>query len=226
MKSPRRSSDEPQTNGVKLLPMSVDRPQRQSIDRSPRQGRRLVAQQGANSTVRTNMLYPSEGGARESDTLSVHSYLCPKMSDASTITDVFSSSMDDEMSVYRRDGSRRGAPGSLSVCRRSRACCVVLYIWIFLFMLSCVIAIVLVVTRIVLPYTRTVHFVDTLCFPIEGSKFVPDISCSCGRSCQTVYPCLTIMVEYNDADDITHQARIFDSEDRLSKQVGSNIILS
>ena len=220
---PKRSTgddDEPNgttpVNGVKMRPMLGDR--------SPkRQTRTLVAQEGNNCTAKTSMLCPGDT-PRESDTLSVHSYLCPKMSDASTITDVFSSSFDDETGPYRGHSSVATTTG-LSVCRRSRACCVVLYIWIALFLLGCMVAIVLVVTRIVLPYARTVRFHDTTCNPRAQDTMYTheDISCSCGRSCQAVYPCLTVVVNYDDVNMIQHEAILFDSEDRLSKQVNKYI---
>lgn len=152
------------------------------------------------------------GGHRGKDRLSVRSHkdVGPKVSDAS----VFSV---DELS----DLDMTSHTGVFKDCRRSRACCIMLYVWLFLFCLGCLAAILAVACLIFLPYVKAKKFLDATCYPVQ-LQATADLACACGKRCKSSYPCVTIFVEVNGTSELNPRSFLHEHEGHLNRQVSDS----
>lgn len=77
------------------------------------------------------------------------------------------------------------------LCKRSRACFVVLYLWLALFVAGCFVAMVLVGVLVAEPFRKAQRFVQTTCSPV-GHTYGVSHTCSCGKACNSGFPCLSV----------------------------------
>ena len=111
------------------------------------------------------------------------------------------------------------------ICPISRPCVLLLYLIIVLLILASSVSIVVVGILVVSPFHGTNYFEQARCSP---ERIIRDIDrrCSCGKGCNSQYPCVIInarvYVEGNDLDYLNSNgyiANISDDEVILSRQV-------
>ena len=94
-----------------------------------------------------------------------------------------------------------------------------LYLCILLLLVSSLIALVIVVLQIVLPYKRAQTFHNTSC-TTSSVSIKPGSTCTCGVGCTANYRCLVITVTY--VDTLTRQhinASFYENESAMGKEV-------
>ena len=104
-------------------------------------------------------------------------------------------------------------------CLGSRYGVVSIYIMLTLILLSAFLVLVIVITMVCMPYGRVSGFLQADC-EVTGAHTYPTPSiCSCGKGCDSHYPCLVIRVQYTDDNGHGHNASIHDNEVILGKRV-------
>ena len=91
-------------------------------------------------------------------------------------------------------------------------------VFLCLLLSGCIIAMVVVIAQVVLPYMMTRSYQTSLCSPIE--LIIEDgKSCMCGIGCNAKYRCLVIVVSYTDYKQTTHNATVYENEATLGEEV-------
>ncbi len=144
----------------------------------------------------------------------------------STISDASKSSTD--FSDYDRDQYNRRMEmlyersSSCHNCRRSRACCIFIYIWVVIFVLCAGIALVIVAFKVLIPYLDALSFKETRCEGVKSTFADNSNGCSCGKSCKSEYPCVSIEVSYADQEtQETFVALFSDNEASIGAKVST-----
>ena len=83
-------------------------------------------------------------------------------------------------------------------CVHSRPCSVCTYLIISVLLVGSVVALAVVGVMVIAPYRRVEHYRSTDCLVSNISRASGHRQCSCGKSCSSVYPCLTITVTLPD----------------------------
>ena len=97
---------------------------------------------------------------------------------------------------------------SIYMCLRHKYCVMSVYVTLLVVMVASSVALVIVCVMVALPVLRTVHFRPGTCSVIGVERLTgTDSSCSCGRGCQSHFPCLKITVEYYATDSDTGRKR-------------------
>jgi hypothetical protein len=107
-------------------------------------------------------------------------------------------------------------------CWHYKFCYVCIYIVLVIVLLSPLIALIVVILLVVLPFTRVSTFCDTMCEVTSASTHMADSTCSCGKGCDSRYPCIKIQVQYTDLLSGIHNASIHENEVLLDKEVSVN----
>lgn len=129
----------------------------------------------------------------------VHINLESTISDTSKSSTDFSDTDRDQNSRKFSDRMYERS-GTCTNCRKSRACCIFIYFWIILFFLCSILAIIVVVFKVLLPYLDALSFEETICEGFETTYTKQRNTCSCGKSCKSDYPCLAIQVTFEDGN--------------------------
>lgn len=104
-------------------------------------------------------------------------------------------------------------------CRSSGFCSITLYIWIAVFIVGCLTALIVVGVLVVGPYLKAAAFQPTLCVS-EGFQHHEDgAKCSCGKGCSSSYPCVQILVRLIALNPNDTQSVLFDNEASLQRKV-------
>ena len=123
---------------------------------------------------------------------------------------------DDESSetddVFRERGSRTWF--------QSRPCAVCIYLCLALMLLASIVSLIVVGVLIGLPYHRVAHFLPAQC--VLKNLHIDDEHrrCSCGKGCNSLYPCVTISVQFIDMHEQEHTTTMFENESTLNRKVG------
>ena len=161
---------------------------------------------------------------RPKDTLQVKVTLRHKLSDASSTEDL--SDIEEETPTT----------GMCKNCRKSRACCITLYLWVVLFFIGSLAGIVVVGAVVLRPFLLAEEFLQSPCTAVT-SDFGEELRCSCGKRCNSGYSCLQVWVKldanisnnknnskYNNNDNNNiknnnNRVLLFDDEATLSHEV-------
>lgn len=143
----------------------------------------------------------------QKDTLEVKVNLRHKISDASST---------DDLSDIEEDAA---ASGKCKNCRRSRACCITLYLWIVLFFIGSVAGIVVVGIVVVKPFLMAEKFLGTSCASLSSRYGEEELRCSCGKRCNSGYSCLMVNVKIVTQDGKEHETLLYDDESTLDHEV-------
>ena len=104
-------------------------------------------------------------------------------------------------------------------CRNSGICSITLYIWIAVFIVGCLTALIVVGVLVVGPYLKAAGFKGTVCMS-EGFQHHQDgTKCSCGKGCSSSYPCVQVLVRFSAGLPNATQAVLFDNESSLQRKV-------
>ena len=106
-------------------------------------------------------------------------------------------------------------------CRRSRTCCIVIYLGIALICASSLASIVVVGLVICIPYHNARHFMEASCRTVQLTYISSDYKCSCGKRCNSSYPCLVLEVEYmpHVSPGAVDTAMVHEDETKLNRKV-------
>lgn len=108
-------------------------------------------------------------------------------------------------------------------CKRSRACCATLYVCIFLFCMASFASMIVIGIAMVEPYRRVAQFHSTTCQPILVHYLTDFMECSCGKRCNSGYPCLFIEVittESNVTNELLN-GQLRNDESLLARKVNT-----
>ena len=108
---------------------------------------------------------------------------------------------------------------SLRTCWRSRYSVVCLYIILVLVLLASLLALLIVVSMVTLPYQRASGFMRSTCEVVSAHQHSSPSICSCGKGCDSHYPCLVIEVQYIDHAKTMQNASMYENEIVLGKRV-------
>ena len=125
-------------------------------------------------------------------------------------------SFDDVSYIDDDDYAMEGACHN---CKRSRACYIFTYLWIFLMMLVSLTATVVVGIVIAAPYQNVNHFRATSCTLQEISHSPSTFKCSCGKRCDSGYTCLIIHVGVKVLRSNQTRNQIWEDESALGRKV-------
>ena len=128
-------------------------------------------------------------------------------------------SFEDISDVEEEEDTR---PRYCQYCRRSKTCCMMVYLCIALLCASSLASLFVVGMVIVMPYSNAYHFMETSCRVVELSYITSDLKCSCGKRCNSSYPCIVLNVEYQTGNAASLELRtaIHEDETNLQRQVG------
>ncbi len=136
---------------------------------------------------------------------------------------------NDDMSDFEEDDTLPTIGSRWRRCKRSGLCSLTLYLWIAIFVLGCLAALVVVGVLVVGPYQKAAGFKQVNCEPVGFQYQEEEHKCSCGKGCNSGYPCLKILVEYSGEQvvnpDARHQAVLHDNESSLDRQVSGVILI-
>ena len=121
------------------------------------------------------------------------------------------------------DGLSVAEPFSSTIsCYKSRPCAVCMYLLIAIVTLAAGVTVVVIGFLVAAPYARVSSFNDALCTTFSSSVKTDYRQCSCGKGCNSRYPCLRINVYSEFSSDTP--SLLFDNEATLSKQVRKSTI--
>ncbi len=151
-----------------------------------------------------------QGDIPKKDQLSVHMNVGPKLSDAST----------DELSDIEEEILSKGICKN---CRRSRACCITLYLWIVLFCIGSIVGIIVMGILVVMPYLKADTFNIATCAGVNYMTLYngAELKCSCGKRCNSGYPCIEVTVDFTATTGSKHRSVLHDDEATLGKPVST-----
>ena len=166
---------------------------------------------------------PECHGDQETLTLHTADYLqhdCDDSKDESEDTDNDDDDGDDDdESGDIEDITVKGRPFHLPTCLQSRPCAVCLYLFIVLVLLSSLVALIVIGLLVVAPYQKASTFHAGSCQPVQGSLEKDERRCSCGKGCNSKYPCLKLTVRYTGLDTKQKEAILSQDESTLHRQV-------
>lgn len=111
--------------------------------------------------------------------------------------------------------------GCCRLCKRSRACFIVLYLWLTIFVAGCFIAMLVVGILVVDPFRKAQKFVETTCYPVSRSYTVAH-TCSCGKACNSRFPCLSVTVEIYVGMTKGSPTQLRENESGLTRRVSNS----
>ena len=130
------------------------------------------------------------------------------------------SESDDDLSDIDEEEVPLWCRGCCRRCRNSRLCSMTLYLWIGIFVLTCLVALIVVGLLVVDPYRKAKRFKDTTCMPVAIERSIEEKKCSCGKGCTSGYNCIIVKVIYsNTLRDISTETIVYDNEAALKSQV-------
>ena len=94
---------------------------------------------------------------------------------------------DDDINIITNRGTTK-------YCMHSRPCAICTYLTLSVLLLGSVVALVVVGVMVISPYRRVAHYKTTDCYVANISWANGHRQCSCGKSCSSMYPCLTVVV--------------------------------
>ncbi len=106
---------------------------------------------------------------------------------------------------------------TVGACCRSKPCSVCLYLILVLILLSSTVALVVIGILVVAPYHRANRYLETNCTTVRVDTDRTTRRCSCGKGCNSQYPCLRIMVSF-DANT-QEPSKLADDESLLHRKV-------
>ena len=109
----------------------------------------------------------------------------------------------------------------LQVLRNSNTVFQVLYVWISLLVLGCLIALIIVGVLVVEPYKEAENFQPSKCTAVS-STYRTEYNCACGKGCSSTYPCLELVVDMYDQSPTPRRAVLHENEAALDRQVKRN----
>ena len=130
--------------------------------------------------------------------------------------DISECSEDDE--DYNDTGDA-GRSHGVRGCLRSRPCSVCLYLFLVLLLLSSIVSILVVGLLVAAPYQNASSFVAARCTPTTLIIERQLRKCSCGKGCNSKYPCLKVKVTYTDQTGRLRESTMADDESALYRQV-------
>jgi len=106
----------------------------------------------------------------------------------------------------------------------SKPCTVCIYLCVITLLIGSVIALIIISVMVIAPYYRVSQFQDAYCSVANISWDEGLRQCSCGKSCSSVFPCLTIWITYmhtstNIANTSTQFHLLHGDETMLDKEV-------
>ena len=101
----------------------------------------------------------------------------------------------------------------------SRPCAVCIYLCLALMLLASIVSLIVVGVLIGLPYHRVAHFLPAQCVVKEVSIDDQHRRCSCGKGCNSLYPCISLTVEYLDINAEAHTTIMYENESTLNRKV-------
>ena len=85
------------------------------------------------------------------------------------------------------------------------------------------VALIIIGILVIAPYQKSSKFIETTCVPLHTEYGRTERHCSCGRGCNSQFPCVAITVEVVSRVDIdaarTWTTRLSDDDSLLHKQV-------
>ena len=126
---------------------------------------------------------------------------------------------DDESSGQEQDDLFRERPKRTWF--NSRPCAVCVYLCIALMLLASLVSLIVVGVLIGLPYHRVAHFLPAQCVLMDVHMDDEHRRCSCGKGCNSLYPCVEITVEYVDMKGQEHTVTMYENESTLNRKVSS-----
>lgn len=110
---------------------------------------------------------------------------------------------------------------SLRSCIHSRPCAICLYLVIALIILASLVSLIVIGVLIVAPFQRVSNFQSTSCETVGLETHLEHKRCSCGKGCNSKYPCIKIAVQTTQliAAQENHVV-LFDNEATLLREVG------
>ena len=110
---------------------------------------------------------------------------------------------------------------TVRTCWHYKYCYVCVYIILVIILLATLIAFIVVILLVVMPFTRASSFQTALCKVTGATTHMAESTCSCGKGCDSRYPCMLIEVEYSvtPTENFAHNASIHENEVLLDKQV-------
>ena len=109
-----------------------------------------------------------------------------------------------------------------TTCWHYKYCIICTYMLLLIIIVAALIALTVVVLFVVIPLARTAHFQESICNVTRTSHHMEESSCSCGKGCDSHFPCLHIDVHYYDNMSVLHNASMYDDEVILNKQVNTS----
>ena len=108
---------------------------------------------------------------------------------------------------------------TIRTCWHYKYCSVCVYIILVIIMFSAIIGLIVVILLVVIPFARVSSFQSALCEVTGARKHLSESTCSCGKGCDSRYPCMLIQVQYALSHSLTHNASIHENEVLLDKKV-------
>ena len=132
---------------------------------------------------------------------------------------------DDDDDIINHDITVKGRPFHLPSCLQSRPCAICLYLFVVLVLLSSLVALIVIGFLVVSPYQKASSFLSASCRPVQGILDKDQRRCSCGKGCNSKYPCLQLTVQYTGVDNKQYLALLSQDESTLHRQVSYSVVL-
>ena len=102
----------------------------------------------------------------------------------------------------------------------SSHCTVCMYLSITLVIIGCMVALIVITVKVIVPYSNVREFLNATCIPSKLNVEYGQ-TCMCGTGCTAKYRCLMIRVIYQDRNKKQKNATLFENESTLGRKVGS-----
>ncbi len=110
---------------------------------------------------------------------------------------------------------------TLRHCLRSRPCSICLYLCITLLLLASIVALIVIGVLVVAPFHKASKFIQTDCETVSVANDIEHRRCSCGKGCNSKYPCIKITVRTAEMGGLATLDHVvmYENEANLLRQV-------
>lgn len=135
-------------------------------------------------------------------------------------TDEESSVTGPEPSTSACRPAKKERTPTVRTCLQSKPCTICVYLCLALLILASLVALVVIGVLIVAPYRRVTAFEETFCKALDSTEDPSEPRCSCGKGCNSKYPCINVFVSLSGGDNVS-RVKLYENEATLSRQVRS-----
>ena len=143
--------------------------------------------------------------------------------DSEHMDDSFLMLLDDSLDDIIEDGISQEC--NMKTCWHYQYCTAYIIILLGIVMVVATVVFVVITVLVVVPYSHVASFTESICQVKVDSTYIGEYICSCGKGCNSRYPCINIIVYVSGTNSDGYNASLHSNEVSLDKEVITHDIL-